>query len=184
MKRPSRARSLFHLSGSIIPLIYLATDRRTALFVALSALVLAALIDTLRITGYISAPFLEALLKEKEMKGPSGTVFYLISCVVAILLFDKDIASASIFVLAICDPLSSIVGSKWGRIPLFGKSVEGTGVFLVSSLIVLACFRFGPSAFIPAAAAAAAAELFSSRFVDDNLTIPLVTALALTLLTR
>ena len=107
-------------------------------------------------------------------------LFHLISCLATILLFDKRVASASIFVLAISDPLSAIVGSKWGRRSLYGKSAEGTGAFFFSALVVLACFSFKWPGLILVAGAASAAELFSSKFVDDNLTIPTVTALALT----
>jgi dolichol kinase len=184
MKRLFLMRGLFHLSGCLIPVIYLLADKGVALLVTGSAVVAAAFVETLRIKGRISLAFVGPLLKEKEMKGPTGCLFYLISCLVTILLFDKRVASASIFVLAISDPLSAIVGSKWGRRSLYGKSAEGTGAFFFSALLVLACFSFKWPGLILAAGAATAAELFSSKFVDDNLTIPIVTAFALTVLTR
>ncbi len=185
MKRFFLIRGLFHLSGCLIPVIYLLADKGAALLVTGTAVVVAAVFEVLRIKGRIGLAFVGPLLKEKEMKGPTGCLFYLVSCLATILLFDKRIASASIFVLAISDPLSAIVGSKWGGKRLLqGKSAEGTGAFFFSSLLVLACFSFKWPALILAAGAASAAELFSSRFVDDNLTIPIVTAAALTLLTR
>ncbi len=184
MKRLFLIRGLFHLSGCVIPVIYLSADKGAALLVTGSALVVAALVEALRVKGYIRVAFVGPLLKEKEMKGPTGCLFYLISCMATILLFDKRVASASIFVLAISDPLSAIVGSKWGRRSLYGKSVEGTSAFFFSALIVLVCFSFGWPGLILTAGAATAAELFSSKFVDDNLTIPIVTALALTVLAR
>jgi dolichol kinase len=184
LKRPFLLRGLFHVSGCLIPVIYLLTDKGTALLVTASAVVLAAFLETLRIKGRIGMAFVGPLLKEKEKKGPSGCLFYLVSCLITILLFDERIASASIFVLAISDPLSAIIGSKWGRRSLYGKSAEGTGAFFLSSLLVLACFSFKGPGLILAACAATAAELFSSRFIDDNLTIPIITALSLTGLAR
>jgi dolichol kinase len=182
MKRPSRARSLFHLSGAAIPVIYLMTDRRTVLFVTVPALVAAALLDVLRIKGHIRLAFARPLLKEKETRGPTGSLFYLISCALTIILFDRLAAAASIFVLAVSDPLSTMVGSRWGRTVVHGKSLEGAAAFFFSSFLILLLFSFGPPAAIAAAAAGTATEFFSPAFIDDNLTIPLVIALTLTLL--
>ena len=183
-KRLFLMRALFHLSGCAIPVIYLSAGRGAALLVTGLAVVVAAFVETLRIKGRIRLAFVGPLLKEKEMKAPTGCLFYLISCLITILLFDKRVASASIFVLAISDPLSAIIGSKWGRQSFYGKSAEGTGAFFFSSLLVLACFSFRWPGLILAAGAATAAELLSSKFVDDNLTIPIVTALALTMIAR
>jgi dolichol kinase len=184
MKRLFWLRGLFHLSGCLISVIYLLADKGIALLLTSSAVVVAALVEALRIKGCISLAFVAPLLKEKETKGPTGCLFYLISCLATILLFDKRVASASIFVLAISDPLSAIIGSKWGRRSLQGKSAEGTSAFFFSALLVLACFSFKWPGLILAAGAATAAELFSSKFVDDNLTIPIVTALVLSMLPR
>jgi len=184
MKRPFLLRGLFHLSGCLIPVIYLLTDKRVALLVAGSAAIAAAFIEALRIKGCIRLGFVGALLKEKEMKGPTGSLFYVISCLATMLLFDKRVASASIFVLAVSDPLSATIGVKWGRRSFYGKSAEGTAAFFFSSLLILACFSFKWPGLILAAGAATASELFSSKYIDDNLTIPIVTALALTVLAR
>jgi dolichol kinase len=184
MKQTLLVRALFHVSGSLIPLIYLLMGKTSVLIVTASFLALLVVLDLLRIKGLLKSGFVQNQLKEKESKSPTGSIFYLVSCLLAILLFDKLIASASIFVLAISDPLSSIIGRRWGKRPFFGKSMEGTGAFLFSSLIILGCFHFKTPALIGAACVATAVELFTSRFVDDNLTIPLVTGVALTILTR
>ncbi|MGA3175303.1 MAG: hypothetical protein ABSE25_12870 [Syntrophorhabdales bacterium] len=182
MRRISWARKLFHLSGCLIPLIYMVHGKTAALLVTGTALAMAALIETLRLKGRIRPAFVEPLLKEKEARGPAGTLFYLVSCLTTIILFDKAVSSASILVLAIADPLSAAVGSRWGRISFLGKSGEGTAAFFFSSLLILACFSFNAGSIIAASAAACAAELLSTKLVDDNLTIPLVAALCLTAL--
>ncbi len=184
MKQLFPLRRLFHLSGCLIPVVYLLTNKRVALLVAAAAIVAVAFIEALRIKGCIRLGFVEALLKERELKGPTGSLFYLVSCLATILFFDKRIASASIFVLAVSDPISSIVGLKWGRRSFRGKSAEGTAAFFFSSVLVLACFSFKWPGIIVAAAAACATELFSSKYVDDNLAIPIVAALALAALAR
>jgi dolichol kinase len=180
MKKVSLVRTLFHVSGAAMPLSYLLWGRTVALVLALSLFVILVGADVLRITGYLDTSFVRKHLKKEEMKRPTGSLFYLLGCLISILLFGKYEASASILVLAIADPASSIIGRTWGKRPLaFGKSIEGTGAFLFSALLVLACFPFNLPALIASACAATAAELFASRLVDDNLLIPLVTGMVL-----
>ena len=136
----------------------------------------------MRLTGILNPSFVGAQLKEKELKRPTGALLYAGSCLLTMLIFREPVAVASMFVLAISDPLSSLIGSKWGRCRFFGKSLEGTSAFLFSSLAILACFRFRVPAVVGGACAGALAELFSSRFVDDNLSIPLVCSCALWIL--
>lgn len=178
----SPARKALHLSGIVIPLIYLLTDRATVLAVTLLFLVLTVVVEWLRIKGRLNWSFLQKHLKQSEAKRPTGSFFYLVSCLATILLFDRIIAIASICVLCIADPLSSIIGSLSRRKPLLGKSVEGSVTFFLSSLAILHFFSFPLPAVIGASLAATAAEVLSSKFFDDNLSIPIITALALALL--
>ncbi len=182
MDRLTLLRRAFHLSGIIVPVAYLLTNKQWALGLALLLFAVAVLAEIVRLRGYFRSAFMSRHLKEKEAHGLTGTTYFLASCVLTVLLFEKSAAVAALCVLATADPLASIVGSRWGRRPLFGKSVEGTATFFVSSLIILAFFGFHLPAVIVAALAATAAELFSSEWLDDNLTIPLVTAIALRLL--
>ncbi len=125
----SLLRRAFHFSGIVIPIIYLAAGKQWALGLAVLLLALAVLIEVLRLRGYFHSPFISRHLKEKERRGLSGTTYFLFSCVVTVLVFEKQVAAAAIFVLAIADPLASIIGSQWGRNRLLGKSLEGTAVF-------------------------------------------------------
>jgi dolichol kinase len=180
MNKLSLLRSLFHISGAAIPLSYLFWGRTAALVLTLSLFVILVASDILRIAGYLDAAFVTKHLKTEEMKRPTGSLFYMLGCLITILVFGKYEATASILVLAISDPASSIIGRTWGRRPLFlGKSLEGTGAFFFSALLLLAFFRFSLPAVIGSACAATAAELFSARLIDDNLSIPLVTGGAL-----
>lgn len=177
-------RRLFHFSGIVIPVTYLLLGRGAALALTAAALVLLTIVDVLRIATSFDSPFLRRHLKEKEMKKPTASLLYMVSCLLVILLFGKLTAVASIFVLAVSDPLSSIIGSRWGKRRLLGKSAEGTVSFFLSSVFILACFSFKIPALFAAAGAATLAEFFSSPFVDDNLTIPIVTALVLAIFAR
>lgn len=180
----SLLRRLFHLCGIIMPVTYLLFGRDAALLVAAVILALLAAAEFMRFRVSFGSSFLRRHLKERELKSPTGAVFYAVSSLLVILLFDKPVAVASIFVLAFCDPVSAVVGSRWGGRRFRGKSPEGTIAFFLCAFAVLSCFSFGMAARVAAAAAATAAEFASPPFIDDNFSIPLACALVLAVLSR
>jgi dolichol kinase len=178
-------RKVFHACGLVIPLVLLTAGKVTALALTACLLALVGGLDILRIKGYFKWEFLQKQLKKEESARPTGSLFFLVSALATILLFERSVAAASLFVLCLSDPLASVIGVRWGKRRLLpGKSMEGTAAFFLSSLIILAAFSFRAQAVIGAACAATLTELFSLRFVDDNLSIPLITAVSLTVLTR
>ncbi len=176
-------RKLLHFSGNVIPLMYLATGRRFILAVTAFLFILDAVLEVARIRGRFKYGFLQKQLKEAEAERLTGSFYFLLSSLITILFFEKAVAVSSMLILAVSDPLSSLVGQRCAWKPLFGKSIQGTGVFFLSSIAILLCFSFKSYTIIAAASAATATELFSSLVVDDNLAIPLVTAAVLALLT-
>ena len=177
-------RKLFHITGSIIPVVYLLTDKQTALIVTAGLFVVDIVLEMLRIKGFMNVTFIENNMKKEESNRLSGSFFYILSGLITIIFFAKNIAISSLFVLSIADPLSSFIGGRFGRVRFLGKSLEGTMTFFIVAFLILRVFSFS----IPIAAAGAViaslTELFSSRFIDDNLSIPIVTAVALTFMTR
>ena len=177
-------RKLFHFSGIIIPVMYFLTDKQTALIVTGGIFIVEIILEVLRIKGILKVAFVEENMKKQESKNLSGSFFYVLSDLITIGFFGKDIAISSLFILSIADPLTSILGSRFGKIRFLGKSLEGSMIFFATSFLILRIFSFSLPVAIAGAVIASLTELFSSRFVDDNLSIPLVTALALTLLIR
>ena len=175
-------RNLFHFSGIVIPLAYLLINRGAALGLTVLFLCILLVVEFLRITGRLELGMVGKFLKEKEQNKPTGSLFYVVAALVAILLFQKNVAIPSLFVLCISDPVSSLVGRSLGRHPLYGKSIEGTLAFFVCSLIILMLFSVRLSVALPVALIATLTELCTPGFLDDNLTIPIITGLALMLL--
>ena len=107
-----------------------------------------------------------------------GAVYYLIGALITILLFDRDIASASILILAVGDPLAHVFGMYYGKTKLLindKKVLEGTlaGTFfatIAASFIVPFPISFFGAAF------GMIAEAFELEFLnlDDNFFIPVV----------
>ncbi len=180
----SIARKIFHFSGASIPLCYLVAGKTAALVFALILLAISASFEFLRIRGRLDISQVQRYMqvKDSESKKPTGSFFYLLAAPITILLFSHPVAVASLFIVAIADPLCSLAGMQWGRTKMFGKSLEGSSVFFAVSLLILSAFSFPFHVRLIAALVATLSELFTPKWLDDNLTIPIVTALALTMI--
>ncbi|EPG75534.1 phosphatidate cytidylyltransferase [Leptospira fainei serovar Hurstbridge str. BUT 6] len=145
------------------------------------------------------------LLKEEEKYRINGTFPYFLSITFVVLFFPPDITILSMLFLVIGDPMAAWVGVHFGRNRFAnGKSKEGIAAFILSTLIVglwflyviqaqpkaLGIYQYGSGEFsqnliliLPAIVAAAFTELYSGTYwnglIDDNLLIPVVSALVL-----
>ena len=115
-----------------------------------------------------------------------GAVYYLIGALLAIALFDRDIASAAILILAVGDPMAHIVGRYYGKRKIVinkKKLLEGTLAGTFFGTIAASFFVPWHIAFFGASfgmmAEAIELELFN---LDDNFFIPFVSGLVMTLI--
>jgi len=177
-------RNLFHFSGIVIPLACLFLGKGAAVGLSVVLLSVSVVIEVLRIKGRLRMTFLEKNIKEKERKAPTGSFFFLLGAVVTLALFKEHAAVPALLILAVSDPLSSLVGRHFGKTRFLGKSLEGTCAFFLSSLAILLFFHLSLFNILLAALAATAAELFTMKPLDDNLSIPIVSAAVLSLLLR
>jgi len=84
--------------------------------------------------GKIAGPFLRA----EEHLRESALLPFIMGVLLSIITYPKTVAIASIFVLAVSDPASAIIGIKLkGKKNKAGKSFEGSIAFLISSFIVI-----------------------------------------------
>lgn len=119
-----------------------------------------------------------------------GPIFMFVGVLLSWELFNKDIALASITILAIGDSISHIAGIRLGRKknPLNSKKyIEGAILAALVSGIAASFFVRPYEAFVAAffAMLAESIELdMNKRAVDDNLIVPLVAGTAITLLRR
>ncbi len=123
--------------------------------------------------------------KEEIAKFPGkGMIFYFIGVFIALLLFPKDIAMASIMVLALGDSVSHLYGLHFGKVkhPLSNtKFLEGTIAGLIAGFIGALVFLPWHEAFFASLAAMTfeAIEIkIGAQQVDDNLIVPFVAGAA------
>lgn len=128
---------------------------------------------------------MEKVFKEHERPNNlpfQGATEFLIGCFFAIILFEPITAIAAISVLSLADALSTLVGSYYGKHKLHvnkNKTYEGSFAFLVTAFFVLLFFA-DPFKAIVIAILATIAEMVPK--VDDNLIIPIVVGIALSLI--
>lgn len=125
------------------------------------------------------APFLRP---EEESKF-TGCSYLLVGCLVTGLAFPRDIASLAIAFLSLGDPVATVVGVWKGDTRLWGKSVEGNIACLVVCLLIailVANILENPPPLVAIAGAIFAAVFQALPLrLNDNLTIPLGSALAM-----
>ncbi|KAH8148791.1 uncharacterized protein LAJ45_07134 [Morchella importuna] len=86
---------------------------------------------------------LGALMRESEVAGWNGVVWYLVGTITVLTVFPKDIAVLSILLLSWCDTAASTVGRAWGRYtPRIrrGKSLAGSLASFVVGAVTAAVF--------------------------------------------
>lgn len=134
--------------------------------------------------------FMRPFMRECEKTSISGLPFYALGVALAIFFYEEKIAVLSTLFLIFADPISSLVGILHGRDKIFGKkSLQGSlagfatcyflslfyGLTYTTPNFDLFFFAVGGGI------VGSLSELFSVN-IDDNLTIPVLSGLGLTLL--
>ena len=154
---------------------------------------LAFMVETLRMRNEkvnelvlkIMGPF----MRECERNSYSGFAFYALGVALSMLFYKENVAILSVIFLIFADPISSLVGVLYGKDQILpNKSLQGTlAGFTTCYLLSFAyCLSHtAPDAKVIAFAfigglVGAFSELLSI-YADDNLTIPLVSGVGLTI---
>ncbi len=181
-------RKSIHISSLILPLSYryLFHNHRKNTFVILVPLtVIALVIEIIRLEHRtfkrIFYNIFGIMLRKHEIHDFTGATYLMISTILCIAIFPKDIAFLSLCFLAIGDTLAATVGISFGKRKLFGtrKSLEGSLACFISTFI-FALFFIDPVIAFFGAIAATLSE-FSRLPVDDNIKIPIASGMVMSL---
>ena len=185
-------RQAIHVSGVIFAfmLVYLGTDITVSVIgTAIVVTIIIAIYRRSRKKLFwplsmisILAKKVEAWVGRFERPGElpmTGAVTYGVGVLFTVLVFEPVIAVPAILVLAFGDATSTIIGRRWGKHKLFFnryKSWQGSAAFFVACFIVL-YFFVNPMKALGIAALVAVVESLPN--IDDNVSIPIATALLL-----
>ncbi len=131
--------------------------------------------------------FSKYLLRAEEQLKESAAVPYIMANLLTIITFPKVIAISAIYTLAFADPLSAIIGIRFGKHRIVKhKSLEGSFAFFVTAFFAISIVFtlhgiYGWQKWTTAFGVAFLASCFEMipLKLDDNLTIPLFTAFLL-----
>ena len=184
-------RKSIHLAGMLIPVAYYFLGRFTVLFWLSPIVIVTLQFEWMRLRGYISYP--APLLRPSEEHRVAGYVYSIIAAFIVIALFPKTIAIAAITMAVLGDFSSGIAGAVWGKkadVRQMRLPIKPVPILLVMLLVsfttgYLAAHAPGlaPLPIYSVALGALGATLadgvpwqIRGHVFDDNLTIPLVSA--------
>ena len=126
-----------------------------------------------------------SMMRRRELCSPSSTTPFLLGSFIVIALFPKPIAIVSMLCLAFGDVAACMIGLRFGKDKLFKKkSLQGSIACFVICFLLILTFLIAHQVSSNALAvialigglAAAIGELLAVKPLDDNFTIPVVTA--------
>jgi dolichol kinase len=183
-------RALIHvLVGSVCALVIFVLPHLWTVILMTAATALVLMLDVIRshaasprnIISDVFSPFLRA----SESKTLSGASYLFIGSWAVALLFPRYIAVSAILFVSWGDPLAAIFSSLKGKIRVWGKFIEGDIACLVTCLVlavVLAQFTgFPPLTVLIIGAAVASLFQTLPAWINDNISIPLASAVAMTI---
>ncbi|MBF0366439.1 MAG: hypothetical protein HQK50_12780 [Oligoflexia bacterium] len=185
-------RRLFHFSnGAVVATMYnLFLEHRQVVYALGLVASLLYLIEQIRLAYPEIAGkfrwFSNFLLRAEEEIKESAAVPYSMALLLTILSFPKVVAVIAIYTLAFADPMSAIIGILYGKRKIArNKTLEGSLAFFVTTLAVclLVLLTTYDGFYWAIIKVSVMVALFSSMIellpirIDDNLTIPLSTAI-------
>jgi dolichol kinase len=177
-------RRLIHITaGSFFPVLLIFFPRIPVLSASLAVFAVAAAVEMARlrypnINRWVVAR-VGSLMKPAEHSRPLGVTYWLASTPVVIGLMPQPVAVLVLMYLAVGDSIAPVVGGRYGRHHLFGKTVEGSAAFLAGCIgIGWVLLATGLETSLPVmfvgAIAATLVELVPSP-MNDNVKVPLAT---------
>ncbi len=179
-------RKIIHIGNAVIPIGYLVlfNDRWIPAGILFVLFLIALAVETLRnrpgfMDGFFKR-YLNIMLKPEEINGSwTGATWVFAGAFLTILIFPKTIAILALLYMGFGDTLAALVGKSIGHPILGAKSIEGFFAGLAICLILAWFFPAIPWAVrIVGAVIAMIVELFPIP-IDDNLRIPVFSALAM-----
>lgn len=173
-------RKALHVAWAVVPVAYALGLSRVAVLSGLmlaSAIAVSIEIARARSTGFAGRfhRHTGVLLRDHEHHRWSGATWLLLSFLLSVLVFDRSVAIAAMWAVAVGDATAAVIGRTIGRhrIGASAKTVEGSiACALISAAGAMMIARLDLSSSIVAGIAAALAE-WPTGPLDDNVRIGL-----------
>lgn len=185
-------RKSWRFCSIIFPLIYYFSNKSTVLWIILPILCFFIIIEIIRFSNFRFNERLfvifRHIFKEKEKRSLLTTTWFLLSVLLTIILFKKEIAIIAILFLIFGDANASIVGTYFGHIRIGQRSLEGSLAFFITCLIIGVIINFTQIKLswlvvFSGALIATIIELLPLP-IDDNFTIALFSSIIMTIVSK
>lgn len=190
------ARKCWHMLGvSLMALVYQFTSASTALILLGLLWIVAVPLDIARqrnpqLNQLLLRSF-KPIMREYELNRLAGTSYLLTGVALIVILFPHDVVMLSLLFLALADPIASVVGIKFGKDKIFGhKSLQGSFAAFVICAALTFAYLYAHALLLDrilvvsllGGVIGCVAELVPIAKIDDNFTMPVVSATSLWIL--
>ncbi len=190
-------RKIWHiLTGSVALILFFRTGQDTFLW-ATVALVISVIGFTLDIVrsrtpklNHMILKVMGPLMRRSEKEGMSGLPFYALGISLALFFYKKDLAVISVMFLVFSDPVSSFFGVLYGKDKILpNKSLQGAVAGFFTCYLITLFYSMNVAEIsssllvfsVLGGVIGSLSELLSAFNIDDNLTIPVLSGLGLTI---
>jgi dolichol kinase len=171
----SFGRRLAHLSGTLVPAVYLVDvlSWEITRYLLAAGAVVAVILELIRLRIGLNWAIYDRLTREYEQDNPAGYALAVVAIAAVGWIFAPPIAVPAILLLTIADPIAGIIASAdsadtrkswWVMVATFGVS------------LAIATPFFPLRAAVPVGVVVVAADAFKPRIfgfvIDDNVSIP------------
>ncbi len=174
-------RQLIHGSGIFILLLGLFLKPEILILLCVIMVVLTEMLFIL--DKYHKVPFFSKILDRcKRNEDEKGFIYFFVGILATLVIFNFNtaIAYSGIVMLILGDSVSTIIGKRFGKhkLPYNVKSFEGSSAFFIVGFAgALTMLPIIPA--LTGALVGALTEAYSP--VDDNIPVPIISALAMTI---
>lgn len=191
-------RKFFHMASGLTGLFIYSISGLDSKSMAIVLFFVAAIGLTFELTrlkfpaiNKLALKMMGPVMRESERDAMSGLPFYALGVSVSLYFFDERLAILGILFLIFSDPISSAVGILFGKDKILDgkKSIQGAAAGFVTCYMLALFYtlyfvplNYSLLGFALAAGIIGSISELLSIFVDDNLTVPIISTLGLTLL--
>lgn len=190
------ARKTWHMLGVLLMvLIHQRVSRENAIILLLGAMMIFVVPDFIRqYSARLNEVFVglfQMVIRESEVNRLSGNSYLLSGVLLIVLLFPPKIVGLALLFLAFADPIASCVGILYGKDKILGqKSLQGFMAAVVVCTLATMGYLYVHGILLDkliivsilAGFIGAISELVPIGKLDDNLTLPLMSATGLSVL--
>jgi dolichol kinase len=182
-------RKLYRVgAGIVFPVLYYFSPNK--IIVEMLLLYLLGIMTTIEIIRYVSPSLWRTIAEHskgilKVRQGMiTGTTALLIANIIVIALFRKQVAIVSLIYMLFGDTASAIVGTKYGKVKIGEKTLEGSLAFFITVMLIALILsqwtgiRIHLIIMIFGAIAATITEALPIE-INDNLTVALAAAIVM-----